>query len=438
MSLTKVSYSMINGAEVNVLDFGAVGDGVTNDTAAIQAAIAALGTNGGGVYFPAGTYVTDTIVIPTITSNAPHGIIFFGESCSSSILTPLNTNQSIFKGQTSVTPNYINPRSVIRDLGFKPHASGANVACIDMKNMSFSLVENVEFFENGTGRFLYGFRLDDTGGSCYGVVIRGVRLNAFVVAPNNLFYVAGTTTTYLIEDVFVVANTGSDAYPNNIFVAEATTLLGTLRGWVINGLNAVPTISVIQPGDYTKIENCWFESVNFGITDASRTAMHVVVTDCYFNSAPFGGTAGATYSYRNCFDSTNTVSEVFSDQSSGFKFFPKVANVPGGFSLDGYNRQMRGTSITLANDGVAQVTPWSTEALCMLSIVDANAVGCAIFFLQGGNYTVSRVVYSGNYTASAGTASSVNVYWSAANLRYEIQNKTGSQNVFTITALTNL
>jgi polygalacturonase len=61
MSLTKVSYSMIIGAPVNVLDYGAKGDGVTNDTAAIQAAIdAAHGTQ--QVFFPAGTYkVTATL-----------------------------------------------------------------------------------------------------------------------------------------------------------------------------------------------------------------------------------------------------------------------------------------------------------------------------------------------------------------------------------------
>ena len=53
MSLTKVSYAMIDGASVNVLDYGAIGDGVANDTAAFQAANAQglnLTIPAGGVY----------------------------------------------------------------------------------------------------------------------------------------------------------------------------------------------------------------------------------------------------------------------------------------------------------------------------------------------------------------------------------------------------
>lgn len=42
---------------VSVKDFGAVGDGVTNDTAAIQAAL----TVGGGIYFPPGTYMANDL-----------------------------------------------------------------------------------------------------------------------------------------------------------------------------------------------------------------------------------------------------------------------------------------------------------------------------------------------------------------------------------------
>lgn len=42
---------------INVKDFGAVGDGVTDDTAAIKSAVASLNENGGILYFPTGTYV---------------------------------------------------------------------------------------------------------------------------------------------------------------------------------------------------------------------------------------------------------------------------------------------------------------------------------------------------------------------------------------------
>lgn len=55
MSLTKVTYSMITGAPVSVLDYGAVGDGVTNDAAAFNAAATAAGVNG-SVFVPAKTY----------------------------------------------------------------------------------------------------------------------------------------------------------------------------------------------------------------------------------------------------------------------------------------------------------------------------------------------------------------------------------------------
>lgn len=81
MSLTKVSYSMISGACINVLDYGAKGDGTTDDTAAFTAAIAALTAAtpnssignappatpaGGTILIPNGTYkITSTITVNT-------------------------------------------------------------------------------------------------------------------------------------------------------------------------------------------------------------------------------------------------------------------------------------------------------------------------------------------------------------------------------------
>ena len=53
MALTKVTYSMIDGAPVNVLDYGAIADGVTDSTAAIIAAEAAAYSSKSILTFPA-------------------------------------------------------------------------------------------------------------------------------------------------------------------------------------------------------------------------------------------------------------------------------------------------------------------------------------------------------------------------------------------------
>lgn len=64
MSLTKATYSMVVGAPANVLDFGAVGNGTTDDTAAIQAA---FDSGVKHILIPPGTYrITSTL---TLTGN---------------------------------------------------------------------------------------------------------------------------------------------------------------------------------------------------------------------------------------------------------------------------------------------------------------------------------------------------------------------------------
>lgn len=62
MSLTKVSYSMIQGAWVNVLDYGADNSGLTDSSSAFNAAIAALPSSGGTVYVPSGQYALNIII----------------------------------------------------------------------------------------------------------------------------------------------------------------------------------------------------------------------------------------------------------------------------------------------------------------------------------------------------------------------------------------
>jgi len=68
------NFDYLNSKIVSVKDFGAVGDGVTDDTTAIQAAV----NRGGNIYFPQGTYklLTGISVGSNTTINCDAGVTF--------------------------------------------------------------------------------------------------------------------------------------------------------------------------------------------------------------------------------------------------------------------------------------------------------------------------------------------------------------------------
>lgn len=71
MALTKVHNRMVENATFNVKDFGAVGDGVTDDRAAINAAFTAMAEAGGGtVFFPKATYKISNYIGNTTNPSA--------------------------------------------------------------------------------------------------------------------------------------------------------------------------------------------------------------------------------------------------------------------------------------------------------------------------------------------------------------------------------
>jgi hypothetical protein len=106
MSLTKVSYSMIEGAVANVLDYGATGDGVTNDAAAILLAFA----SGNSVYLPKGTYFVNTT-----TLELPENVIVYGDGPETVILGDGGSPVLTFTGTSGTHKT----RSTLRDLTVK-------------------------------------------------------------------------------------------------------------------------------------------------------------------------------------------------------------------------------------------------------------------------------------------------------------------------------
>ena len=121
---------------VNIKWFGAAGDSVTDDTTAIQACIDSIGSLGGVVYIPCGTYKTTSSI--TISN---HGITVLGEGVSSKILIT-NQTSNIFTVEKSGGSTEI--RNIIfRDfsvMSTSVKSSGAAFACTKISRSSW---ENV-------------------------------------------------------------------------------------------------------------------------------------------------------------------------------------------------------------------------------------------------------------------------------------------------------
>ena len=121
---------------VTVKDFGARGDGATNDTAAIQAAINALAASGGTVVFPDGNYrVSSTIALAA-------GVSLAGESEFSSTILPQTASMTVFSlifGTSSAA------ELSVRDLSIQC-GTVANVQGFQFTYCNRVNLENISFF----------------------------------------------------------------------------------------------------------------------------------------------------------------------------------------------------------------------------------------------------------------------------------------------------
>lgn len=146
MGLTKVTYAMIEGAMVNVLDYGAVADGSTDDTAAIQAAIDAAFTSGEGVYVSAGTYAITGVKI------YPNTVLQFAANAT------FKLTANGFAIRTSTSPSVTIPNTSVRfakiynaQIDMDSHTG----AGIFFEGAQSSVIENAYIYNVGSGTFTY-------------------------------------------------------------------------------------------------------------------------------------------------------------------------------------------------------------------------------------------------------------------------------------------
>lgn len=137
---------MVDGYFFNVMDFGATGNGTTDDTTSIVAAIASIGSSGGTLFFPQGTYLVTGLII----SNS--GIKILGTGWKSIIKLKNASNQYIFR----LTAGNIQFKDIQLD-GNKSNQTSGKEAIQTGFNADNLIVQNV-FIQNTywTGIFVNG------------------------------------------------------------------------------------------------------------------------------------------------------------------------------------------------------------------------------------------------------------------------------------------
>ena len=138
MTLTKTSFSMIQGAVLNVLDFGADPTGVADSTSAIQTAIDDGLADNIPVFIPAGTYKISSVL--TLSSSATpylNGVKVFGAGQRQTTLKCYGTG-FVRSNQTQVNDNI-----QLSDLSIVNESSSA-IRGLDIGTVRDGLFVNVD------------------------------------------------------------------------------------------------------------------------------------------------------------------------------------------------------------------------------------------------------------------------------------------------------
>lgn len=192
----------------NVKDYGAVGDGVNNDTSAINAAVTAA-SNNGIIFFPKGAYkVTSAIVIPNGSS-----LIFRGEGSGSFVFG--NFNGFIFDNLSS------------------PYNPAGNPSAIEQLNISNGYAGNTfSVTSNGTWSASASPVTITLTGPVSGVAVGGALWTADGNISTNTIFVGMITGVSGSTITVSSAATGSGAHTNvNLKVFQCYSAGGT---WLNN------------------------------------------------------------------------------------------------------------------------------------------------------------------------------------------------------------
>lgn len=324
--------------------YGAEGDGTTDDTAEIQAAIDACGDAGGGtVFLPAGTYLISDVLrvrdhnvkITGVTNPFFSTLAVAGAAHGTSIKTSAGTYEAI---TVSLEANWSN-----RD----PENAGGFIKGVTIENIYLQLTENQDYglrIWMAAGLqvrniMIYG-NSDDDGSNNYGLHVSG--------GVNNLFehikiYGTGigslaSLDQYLETGIFLQSGYSSDSMTTTtlrkcsvsscyvgIWISASTTVMlydcitqGNTKSWPASpagrGMLISGNMSAVNHYNEANDYDVYLDSTGKG-----------VFTKCIFSNSILGGqgrdfyfagTGGANFRWENCsFGASNEAATIFATTS---------------------------------------------------------------------------------------------------------------------------
>lgn len=401
---------VLDWVNVKTSFFGAKGDGITDDTSAIQNAINSLAATGGVVYLPTGVYkISSAITLHT-------QIILQGDSIGQSFSLGGGGGPTVIK-QVNTTANGIYQNDAtqtgIRDLMLLGPSSGSG----DGIHLTWTFNTNVFQCD------MQDVQVSSFGGhGVYGntVLMSNWRMVVSSFNGGDGFHLVGTCTSLSIDSCWANSNSGYGWNANSINYCSwnacgADTnangwLLTNCQGCSITGSgtenNTTDGLTINGGFGYT-ISGFWVSHKRYGVHVTSTTYGTVLDSICEFPLT------GATYSI---YAESGSIGVVLNPSTQ------TAQNIPFGFW-----QQINGGGSPSVNTEVT-VTASSYTAVSTDSVIFANAVSNAITVnipspagIAGRQFTIFKTDSSGNGVTVQPAAGTMGGYGSSISFFSQYQ-----------------
>lgn len=407
----------------NVKNYGAVGNGVADDTTAINTAIAAAAALGGVVYLPAGTYATSASLV--ITAD---GVYLRGDGMANTVIKPvagalfdvISTPIPAVAGTAGFIRNFVGISSLTIDGSAMTGTTAGAGNGIHLYGCRYSRIYDV----NISGVPNWGILLDgDIVNFSYSTHIRGCR----IINGAAGFMATFSEETFLTNNNILQANLATAAAqpafaPQSSvgylirLVSGYTQILGNVIG--SSGTHTSPAIQVENAGP-TRIEANRFDQCRYQAIK-TNSANSVIIGNQIGNPSSVGSVegirlgSGSNTIIGNKFDLTNgaahytyCIAEAAAESNNVIQGNGLITGTAGVISL---NAASTGNQVS-GNSGYNPVGVVGPPAVPASTVTFTNNYGtAATVYITGA--TITAITVAGVATgdvASATTTATVRV-----------------------------